>query len=72
MNTYSALTQMNRLRDELDRVFGTDALQWARPAAYPLVNIWEDENGFFVEAELPGMSMDDLEIHIQEGDELTI
>ena len=72
MNTHSALSQMNRFRDELDRVFGADAMQWARPVAYPLVNIWEDENGFFVQAEVPGLTMEDLEIYIHEGDELTI
>ena len=63
MNTHSALSQMNRFRDELDRVFGADAMQWARPVAYPLVNIWEDENGFFVQAEVPGLTMEDLEIY---------
>jgi HSP20 family protein len=72
MNTHSALAQMNRLRDELDHVFGADALHWARAVAHPPVNIWEDENGFYAEAELPGLSMEDLEIYIHEGDELTI
>ena len=72
MSSHSALAQMNRLRDELDRVFGVDPQSWAKPVAFPPVNIWEDDNGFYVEAELPGMSMDDLEIFINEGDELSI
>ena len=72
MSTHSALAQMNRLRDELDRVFGVETPHWGRAAAYPPVNIWEDENGFYVEAELPGLSMDDLEIYIHDGDELSI
>ena len=72
MSSHSALAQMNRLRDELDRVFGVDTQQWARTTAFPPVNIWEDENGFYVEAELPGLSMDDLEIYIHDGDELSI
>jgi HSP20 family protein len=72
MTTHSALAQMNRLRDELDRVFHVDTQHWGRSTAYPPVNIWEDENGFYVEAELPGMSMDDLEIYVNEGDELSI
>ena len=72
MNSQNAMAQMNRLRDELDRVFGGEALHWNRATTFPPVNIWEDENGFYVEAELPGMGLDDLEIFIHEGDELSI
>ncbi len=72
LNTNNAMAQMNRLRDELDRVFGIDAATWNRPGANPPVNVWEDENSFYLEAELPGMNMQDLEIYVQEGDQLTI
>lgn len=72
LSNHSAFAQMNRLRTELDRVFGSDTAAWGRPAASPPVNVWEDEQAFFVEAELPGMSMEDLEIYVQEGDELSI
>ena len=71
MSSHSAVAHMNRLRDELDRVFGIDTTQWTH-AAYPAVNIWEDDNGFYVEAELPGLSMDELEIYVHDGDELSI
>jgi HSP20 family protein len=66
------MAQMNRLRDELDRVFGIDTSVWSRPVAYPPVNVWEDEHSFYLEAELPGMSMEDIEIYLQEGDQLSI
>lgn len=72
MNTHTAMAQMNRLRNELDRVFGMEPNGQARPVAYPPVNIWEDENGFYVEADLPGLSMDDIEIFLHDGDELSI
>lgn len=72
LNTHSAMAQMNRLRDELDRVFGIDSVSWSRPGAYPPVNVWEDENHFYLEAELPGMDIEDLEIYVQEGDQLSI
>lgn len=72
LSNHSAVAQMNRLRNELDRVFGTDTAAWGRPAAYPPVNVWEDEQSLYVEAELPGMKIDDLEIYVQEGDELSI
>jgi len=72
ISTHNALAQMNRLRDELDRVFGIDSAAWSRPGAYPPVNVWEDENHFYLEAELPGMSIEDLEIYVHEGDQLSI
>ena len=72
LSNQSAFAQMNRLRTEIDRVFGTDTATWGGPAASPPVNVWEDEQALFVEAELPGMSMEDLEIYVQEGDELSI
>ena len=72
LNTNNAMVQMNRLRDELDRVFGLDSAAWNRPGAFPPVNVWEDENSFYLEAELPGMTIEDLEIFVHEGDQLTI
>ena len=72
LNTYGALAQMNRFRDELDRVFGVDAASWVKPSPFPPVNIWEDENALYLEAELPGLTMEDLEIYLHEGNELSI
>jgi HSP20 family protein len=40
-------------------------------AAYPALNVWEDGQAAWVEAELPGMGMDDIEIYAT-GDQLTI
>lgn len=72
LNTHDAMVQMNRFRDELDRVFGFDSPPWSRPGAFPPVNIWEDDNQFILEAELPGMKVEDLEILVHEGDQLSI
>ena len=72
LNTHSALEQMNRFRDEIDRVFGIDAAGCCKPAPFPPVNIWQDDNSLYVEAELPGLTMDDLEIYLHEGNELSI
>ena len=60
-----------------------EELNWARgrfgvqngPAladAYPPVNIWGDSDRVYAEAELPGMQLDDLEIYVNEGNQLTI
>lgn len=66
-------SEVNRLRDEMDRLFGS----WAgrrfpqAPTSYPLLNLWEDDEHLFVEAELPGMELGDLEIYVH-GDQLAV
>ncbi len=39
--------------------------------AFPTLNAWEDDRTFIVEAEVPGLKMDDIEVLVQ-GDELTV
>jgi HSP20 family protein len=65
--------EVTRLRDEMDRLFG----RWTgrrfplAPAAYPLMNLWEDDENLFVEAELPGLELSDLEIYVH-GNQLAV
>lgn len=66
---------MNQLRDEMDRLVTEFDPRSAAPAyapSFPPLNVWEDENNLFVEAELPGMQLDKLDIFITEGDQLSI
>jgi HSP20 family protein len=63
------------LQDQMNRLF-EDFVEEApalRPfgSAYPALNLWEEGDVAFLEAELPGMSMDDLELLVM-GSELTI
>lgn len=70
---------INRLRQEMDEVFGEflgdyaglDPRRWLGGRAYPPVNIWEDGQAVYAEAELPGLKMKDLEVLVM-GRELTI
>src|SRR5688572_15792870 len=63
LTTYSQVDdQMDRL---LNEVFGTlngRALAWA-----PACNTYEDEQGFWVEAAVPGFDQKDIEIAIEDG-----
>ena len=38
---------------------------------FPAINVWEEGDSLYAEAEVPGLSMDDLEVFVQ-GDELSI
>ena len=68
-------TELDRLRDEIGRVFegsGRLAPRFASAATYPALNVWEDEENLYVEAEIPGLELSDLEIFVNGGDQLTI
>ena len=68
---------IERLRDEMDRLFAgvSEGLApWAgliSGSGFPALNMWEDDRNLYVEAELPGLRMDDLELLVS-GGELTI
>lgn len=66
--------EMERLRGEMDRMF-TGGTSRRTPrfsgAGFPPLNIWEDDTSLYVEAELPGISQEDLEILVV-GNQLTV
>jgi HSP20 family protein len=68
--------KMSQLRDEMDRLFESFGLGdggWPTlTVAYPAVNVWEDGENVYAEAELPGMELSDLEIYVTGGNQLTI
>ncbi|MFO0945524.1 MAG: Hsp20/alpha crystallin family protein [Planctomycetota bacterium] len=73
------LTPMNRLRGDLDRFFegllptfpSVAPMRFGGVPAFPAVNVWEEKEEIFVEAEIPGMAIEDLQIHVK-GNELSI
>ena len=68
-------TEMNRLRDQMNRIYDASALAEGvslQERGFPPVNIWEDDDSVFVEAELPGVEMDAIEIFVNGDDQLTI
>jgi len=65
-----------QLRDEFDRVYKSlfrdgGPLAHARTAEHPALNIWEDAEALKIEAELPGLKAEDLDLTVL-GSELTI
>ena len=67
-------SEMNRLHDEMNRMFDRfglgDGMRRVAPS-YPALNLWQDEDNLYVEAELPGVKPEDVEITL-EGSILTI
>jgi HSP20 family protein len=66
--------EMDRMRNEVEHFFGSarGSRPGLDPAGYPALNAWEDTESFYVEAELPGLALEDLEIALTESDTLTI
>jgi HSP20 family protein len=61
-------TRVNRLEGLFDRLFD-DSFFGVRPsaeAATPL-SLWQDEDHIYVEADLPGMSDQDVEVTVHKG-----
>jgi HSP20 family protein len=66
--------EMNRLTDEMGRLFGRWGVASPRmfaASAYPPIDLWADDDNLYLEAELPGLGLDDLEIFVT-GNQLTL
>ena len=66
---------LQELQRDMNRVFdrwGLDGSRLFGRAAFPAVNVWDDSEHVFVEAELPGLDLQDLSIYVTGGNQLTI
>ncbi len=64
----------SRLQGEMERAFEQltgASVQFARPT-YPAVNMWEEEDKFLVEAELPGLELEGLEVFVNSDNQLIL
>jgi HSP20 family protein len=67
--------QLQQLQEEMNTLFdrwGGNGGRFFGAPAFPAVNLWEDEETVFVEAELPGLALNDLEIYVTGGNQLTL
>jgi HSP20 family protein len=62
--------EMNRIFDRWGEDGGSNL--FGLTTAFPAVNVWEEAEVVFVEAELPGLKLEDLEIYVTGGNQLTI
>ena len=58
------LEEVDRMRQTMDRWLGDreNAFPTLRAGVFPLVNLTENKDSFFIRAELPGIEKEDLEI----------
>ena len=62
----SPFNDLDRMRRQLDQLFGQVTGETGYPArsagVFPLINLTENKNNYFIRAELRGVSADDLDI----------
>ena len=67
---WDPLRELERLQRRMDRLFqeslGVEGRPWSA-GVYPLVNISEDQDKYYIRAELPGVQAADLEITLQDN-----
>jgi HSP20 family protein len=70
--TNPVFRSLNEMQHEMNRLFD----RWGNHAysllETPAVNLWEENNALYLEAELPGLALDDLEIYVTGHNQLTI
>jgi HSP20 family protein len=79
MRTAVTVNPIQQLRDEVDRLVSNvfsnptvaGATRLVTGRGFPAVNVWEDGESVFLEAEVPGLKAEDLDITVV-GDELTL
>ena len=64
-----------QLRDDMDRLVGDFFSPWARAYAappqarsFPALNVWEESDALYAEAEVPGLKGEDLDISVVGND----
>jgi HSP20 family protein len=65
----------DRLHGEVDRLldeWGVDVPRGLGVVAFPPVNVWEDGDAFHVEAELPGLTHEQLQLSVTNRNQLSL
>jgi len=68
-------TEISQLRNEMERLFGrfgAGSNGHSQASSFPALNMWEDDDVLTVEAELPGFELDNLEMYVTGGNQLSL
>ena len=62
----SPFEELERLRQQMDRLYDDTRGPFQRPHAgvFPLINLTEDADHYYVRAELPGVAADEIDIQV--------
>jgi len=70
--TAPVVRSLNEMQHEMNRLFD----RWGRHplglGEFPTINLWEEDNALFLEAELPGLELQDLELFVTGHNQFTL
>ncbi len=75
LSPLDSVRRLNHMAEQFRRSLGEDLLPTGpalNRSGFPTLNAWQDEQAFYVEAEIPGLAQDDLDITLPEADLLSI
>jgi HSP20 family protein len=69
MVPFESVERLMRLQQDLDRFFGKPQFDFglSGPNVFPLVNVFSDEDALVVQAEVPGVQPDQLNVQVDPG-----
>ena len=56
--------ELHRMRHQLDQMFDDSPQQGLGAGVFPLINLTEDKDNYYVRAELPGVKGEELDIQV--------
>ena len=67
--SFDPVAGLLRLQEELDRYFGKPQFDMGLtgPNVFPLINVFTDADGLVVQAEVPGVKADQLQVQVDPG-----
>jgi len=71
-NLWNPLQQFQSEMNQLFNRWAGDGGRASGVGGFPALNVWEDPDNVFLEAELPGVEFKDLEIYVTGGNQLTL
>lgn len=74
MIRWSPLQELSRLRGEIHRILGSPLAEWPDRASEvwgPATDLYEDSDGLTIQAELPGMRREDIDVSLR-GESIVI
>jgi len=64
--------ELDQMRRQLGDALSGNSERRVHPSAFPLLNAWEQDHDFYVEAELPGLALEDLDISMTDQSTIAI
>jgi HSP20 family protein len=69
--TQSVFSELDRLQREMNRLFERNSPRLRSAPNFPAMNVWTNEDGVLITAEIPGVSVEDIDISVI-GETLTL